>query len=263
MPVSQPPATSPADLTRRIEEASLNAWPALHQMLVDGWVLRFSKGFTRRGNCVTPVYSAERPFGDKVDFCERLYAREGLPTLFKLTTSDSELDDMLAERGYSRGDACWLMLCDLATHPSTRTPGFSVVQLPEFLETYTELTELRGHMEGGQIDPQIAVQLHGTVLQAIRTETVFGILNVNDEPVACGVAVVEGDLAGLFDIVTHPRKRRRGYGRELVRSLMAQATGMSASRAYLQVLQDNTPAIALYEELGFETLYRYWYRSPT
>jgi len=34
-------------LSKRIEEASLNAWPALQHLLFDGWILRFSKGYTR------------------------------------------------------------------------------------------------------------------------------------------------------------------------------------------------------------------------
>ena len=89
----------------------------------------------------------------------------------------------------------------------------------------------------------------------------FGVLADAGKPVACGMAVVEGELAGLFDIVTHPDSRRRGYGRLLVQSLLAHAATMGARRVYLQVLADNAPALALYEQLGFQTLYAYWYRA--
>jgi len=48
------------DTIRSVEERSLNAWPSLHQMLYDGWVLRFSNGYTRRANSVSPIYRGRR-----------------------------------------------------------------------------------------------------------------------------------------------------------------------------------------------------------
>ena len=280
-------------LRRRVEEASLNAWPALQQMLLDGWVLRFSKGFTRRANSVTPVYPSTQPIPDKVRYCENLYAREGLPTYFRLTTlRDADgLDEVLAVRGYAQQGAARVLHRTLAglrpsknppssdgqrmqpdCEPKPRSrklagtlasgPGFALAPLGSFLATYTELTGLKGHLENSGLDGQAAAALHGSVLRAIRGETVFGLLVDDGRPVACGMAVVEGELAGLFDIVTHPDSRRRGYGRLLVQSLLAHAAAMGASHAYLQVLADNAPALALYDGLGFSTLYEYWYRVP-
>ena len=262
LPSPEPNNEANNALLRRIEEASLNAWPALQQVLLDGWVLRFSNGFTRRANSVTPVYPSMKPALDKIRYCENLYAREGLPTFFRLTTlaDSARLDADLAERGYEQREPARVLYRSLEAGTLAPGPGFALAPLGSFLATYTELTGLRGHLEEGGLDPQAAVQLHGSVLRAIRAETVFGTLTDGGQPVACGMAVVEGDLAGLFDIVTHPERRRRGYGRILVQSLLAHATAMGARHAYLQVLAGNAPALALYDGLAFANLYEYWYR---
>jgi len=64
----------------------------------------------------------------------------------------------------------------------------------------------------------------------------------------------------LFDIVTHPNFRNRGYGRQLVLDLLSWGKERGARIAYLQVMLDNAPALRLYSKVGFEEIYRYWYR---
>ena len=201
-------STVEGSFARRVEEASLNAWPALQQVLYDGWVLRFSNGFTRRANSVTPLYPSVEPALAKVYYCENLYAREDRPAIFRLTTlgDASSLDRTLAERGYERQETARVLHRTLGPGIVASGPGFSLVPLASFLATYTELTGLKGHLEGSGLDPQTAVKLHGSVLRAIRAETVFGTLADAGRPVACGMAVVEGPLAGLFDIVTRPAR---------------------------------------------------------
>ena len=55
------------------EEITLNAWPALQTVLMDGWVVRFANGYTKRANSVNPLYPSTQPLKRKIEACERLY----------------------------------------------------------------------------------------------------------------------------------------------------------------------------------------------
>ncbi len=264
---------------RRIEEASLNAWPALQQVLLDGWVLRFAKGFTKRANSIVPLYptaaeSTEAPLPSdelllaKIRYCENLYAREQLTTVFRLTSINQtlyepgsptdvacRLDALLSRRGYALAERNFVLACELGniTAPPTTAdaPELRMVALDQWLSAYCRIT--------GMDEP--ARTLHGYILRAIAGECGFALLTNGDgEPVACGLAVLERELVGLFDVVTQTTHRRQGHSRRLLEGIFHWAKERGAERAYLQVVRDNAPALALYRQLGFAHCYDYWYR---
>jgi len=77
--------------------------------------------------------------------------------------------------------------------------------------------------------------------------------------VASGVAAVDGDWAGFRTIEVAPDRRREGLGLAVMSALVGWAAEQGAMTAYLQVLGDNAPALALYERLGFVEHHRYRY----
>ena len=94
------------------EELAMNAHPAMATQLYDGWVLRFSSGYTFRANSVNPLYPSSLPVAEKLAFCEAMYAREGLPAVFKLTDASPEgLDETLAAAGYALHMPTYLFTC--------------------------------------------------------------------------------------------------------------------------------------------------------
>ena len=44
-----------AELAWRVEAVCFNAFPSLKQAILDGWLLRFSKGVSRRANSANPL----------------------------------------------------------------------------------------------------------------------------------------------------------------------------------------------------------------
>lgn len=239
----------------RIEEASLNAWPALHQVLLDGWLLRFTKGFTKRANCVVPLHPGSLDLAAKVRECENRYAREGLKTVFRLTDidADRQIDSYLAARGYTVLDPTDVMVKPLidATPPSL-DPQIEALPRALWLDHYNRITRT----------PTATQPLHTALLKGIHNDHAFMVRRspTDELPVCCGLAVADLALVGLFDLATCAGARRAGHARATVLALIAWGVRTGAAHAYLQVMADNGPALALYRQLGFQTHYRYWYR---
>ena len=240
---------------QRIEEASLNAWPALHQLLCDGWIIRFAKGYTKRANSVTPLYHGTDDLAAKVMFCERLYASSCLPTVFRLPSFcvPAGLDALLEARGYRQIDETLVYARDLAALEWSALPEMTLhmLALDEWLPIYSRMS---GSTENQQ-------DVHRAILEAIQNERMQFALFVQGSAVACGLGVLEDRYFGVFDIVTAPTWRRRGYGSQLVGGMLDWARRRDAQYAYLQVVGTNVPALRMYHALGFSEAYRYWYRA--
>ncbi len=60
-----------------------------------------------------------------------------------------------------------------------------------------------------------------------------------------------GSDADIITVAVAPGQRGRGRGVELVRQLLAIAEAWHCQAAFLEVEQDNVPAIGLYRSMGF------------
>jgi len=241
-------------LAQRIEEVSLNAWPALQQMLFDGWILRFSKGYTKRANSVNPLFGSTMDVDQKVDACQTLYAERGLQPIFRLTpfSSPPDLDQVLESHDYAKTDPTLVLHLDLQDL-DTR-PALSIDLRDEPLDAWLGIF---CRFKGAPVEKHRA---HREILQAIPARRFPASLVEASRPVACGLGVLENEYFGLFDVVTDPQRRRQGYGRQLVASLVQWAQEHGARHAYLQVESTNEAARRLYAGFGFQEIYRYWYR---
>ena len=235
------------------EELSMNAHPSLKTQHYDGWVLRFSNGYTNRANSVNPIYPGFIPTPEKVISCEEKYTREGLPVVFKLTdASSTELDAYLHKHGYEKKTPTNLFTANtFPSHKSTR-----LVTVREHIDSAWQdhFFQLNGLTDIDKIKTASAM------MENIQSTTLCAQIETDGNVVACGLCVVERGYAGLYDIVVDSAYRQKGFGYDLCSTLLSESTRYGAKSAYLQVVAANTPAIALYEKLGFQQLYQYWYR---
>lgn len=238
-----------------LEELSINAWPALETMVDDGWLLRFADGYTRRANAVYPLYEPQsKDVEEHIAACERHYSSKQLPTIFKLTpfAKPAGLDSLLAQKGYDlHADTC-VQVASLSKlePPAIRTAQLEAACTEEWLNAFCLLS--------GKDEKE-----KGTMSQTLRKiipSTCYAALYHEGDVVACGLGVLERKHIGLYDIVTAPAYRNRGLGTQLILNMLQWGAQHGAEHSYLQVLQDNAPALRLYEKLGFKEVYSYWYR---
>jgi N-acetylglutamate synthase len=238
----------------QLEELSLNAWPAPHTLVLDGWVLRFASGYGRRANSVSPLYAGSQPLEDRLAACEDLYTRHGQDTIFKLTPAaqPEALDEFLAARGYAHEAPTSVQTLDLATASINPTGSVRLYESlsDEWLADYCRLSQI----------PERQQPALRSILSGLVPEHRFMSLDQDEEVVACGLTVLQDGFAGLYDIVTHPAQRGQGNGRHLIDNLLAWARDCGARDAYLQVMLNNAPALRLYGQMGFVERYQYWYR---
>ena len=85
-----------------------------------------------------------------------------------------------------------------------------------------------------------------------------------DAVMAYGGMMLDPWEGQITNIATHPEYRRRGCGKAVTEALLNDAEARGAEQVSLEVRASNAGAIALYEELGFETagVRKGFYQNP-
>ncbi|MBQ0824048.1 GNAT family N-acetyltransferase [Microvirga sp. HBU67558] len=230
-------------LARRVEEACLNGWPALREVVFDGWLIRLAEGHTRRTNSVNLLGPGILPLDRKVRYCEEIYAAQGLPTIFCMpSTVDPTLGRLLDGRGYDppEDESCVLFMDFKETPPRPATDALLEQGLPG--EAWmAALAELHG-----QSGP--ARRTHRRILESLSVPAVFAAVPRDDgRPGALAYGAVHDGIVCVNSVVTHPALRRRGLARQAVSAVLSWAQARhGATGACLSVVAANGPARALY-----------------
>lgn len=119
-------------MIRHLEELSLNAWASIQTVIYDGWLIRFSNGYTKRANSINPIYESTEDLDCKIEYCENIFHARNLKPVFKMTQAvyPKTLDSILEGQGYTASDHTSVQLLSLS---ELRQPLIHTVKVDEKL----------------------------------------------------------------------------------------------------------------------------------
>ena len=237
---------------RFLEEVAANGHVALNMMQYDGWLLRFSEGYTNRANSVSVIYPSVIPPGEKIACVEKCYAKHGLPSVFKVTDIDTELNSILENSGYLQVTPTDVMELPLENTDfgDFMTDCIFTSDPKEWLPYYFRYEKIGD--EGKQ-------DIFRRMLSKVTVDTVYVSVLNEGLPVACASAAIDRGFALIQNVIVSEEVRGRGLGEKLCRALIAKVKEQGAGHAFLQVVRSNEIALNLYKKLGFKKVYTYWY----
>ncbi|WP_304113950.1 N-acetyltransferase [Mycolicibacterium bacteremicum] len=216
---------------RALEHAAALAWPGTEQHWQEGWLLRAGSGHTSRANSAVPLLFSSST--QSLPQITSWYAERRLPPWLALP-------ERLLPIKAAGIKSTRVLVRDLAPDAA---PDASIDDAPDahWLTVYER-----------------------DVPPAILTAVVDGTLAF----AAAGAAVGRGAVTaapdgtrwlGVSCVRVAESARRRGLARSIVAALSAWGAEQGATRAYVQVLDDNGPALTLYHSLGFRLHHRHRY----
>ena len=241
---------------RFLEKIAALGYVALESVDYGGWQLRFTEGFTGRVNSVLILGDTTDDLEKRVEYCEKEYASRGLPCMFKLTEADTELVDLLLQRGYQAirpTDVMTLELSDVNTAWDREEILKDVVygaEPEDWFEPYFGFEELND-----EHNRELCKKIHAKV----ASEKVYIKVMQDGKIAALASLAIEEGFSLLHNVVVDKSLRGRGLGEKLCRAAVLISKDCGADYSYLQVMQSNPVAMNLYKKLGFEKVYTYCY----
>jgi ribosomal protein S18 acetylase RimI-like enzyme len=238
------------DAIERIERSAYAAWSPDETVEIGGWTVASSGGFTRRLNSATTTHDADTSLETKNAIVAWL-AERGAPLTIRVTP-------LMPSTVVEACTASWAVAPVDETIVLTRKPvrsigGRGVQVIDPADDVFTrELMSLNGRCDGD-------VEPWGRVVGRVAPNAAG--LWIPGEAVAF-VAVTE-EIASVFSLAVRPEHRRRGLARRMMNTAFNWASERDAATMFLQVLETNEPALALYDCLRFNEVYRYHYLVPS
>jgi GNAT superfamily N-acetyltransferase len=248
----------PASEVISLELAANDAWPAPTQARLGSWILRAAGNWTGRANSALAVGDPDRTLEAAIDGVVEWYADHGQQPLINAPMPlAAPVSAALDRRGWSARPLTLVqtaLITPLLATPPVRhdRPPVELADAPSD-DWFAMVSEHKGTL------PPSAVRI-----LTGPAEVVFAHVHDADGAligVARGAVTGPDRWLGVSLLQTAPAARRQGLAQHMLRGLLQWGVQHGSHRAYLQVEERNTAAVALYGKAGFTTHHTYLTRE--
>ncbi len=239
------------------QELLTNAWPAKTIIFQNGWIVKLSEGVTKRVNAVLPIRYVGDNLFDDISVVESIYRERNMPVIFQVPDyfEPPNLKETLLSLGYGSIDETLIMtssIKEISKIEENRNLNFFIEQ-----ELSDKWLAALGNLHNYS---QATIDGQEQIIKRIPFRTkAFFYGELDNQIVAVGLAIIEREYLGIYDLVVHPNCRLRGIAQSLIAKMLQWGIGNLAKHVYLAAQGDNFGAIALYNKIGLKDRYHYRY----
>ena len=222
--------------------------PAVETAYVGHWLLRASSGWTGRGNSLLPAGDPGMPVADALEQAIAFYDQHGLPPQ-ALVRVGSPYDEEIRACGWvdARPEQSDVLVMHTTLDHVNGLPEYDV--------------QLAEHPGDAWYAAAFEAPVPAPASQVLEgaPKAIFASIVLDGAVAAVGRGSMTGHWLGVDAIRVSSAYRRRGLGTAILQGLARWSGSLGGRRTYLEVLLENTAAMATYTRLGYREAYRYRY----
>ncbi|MDE2418165.1 MAG: GNAT family N-acetyltransferase [Burkholderiales bacterium] len=238
-----------------LERATLDAVAPHAVETLPGWLLPFDASTIGRAKSAVPL-SHQLQDADIVHTIADRYAVHGLSAAFRVADSPAlaHLHRELHRLCYQPEQPTLVQIGSAQRMlqvfgSASASASASVTSIPTAAWSDVYLTPGFDPVDG----------VHRVQALSRSKHVVYASLADGQGPAAAGTAAFSHQWASIHGMRTALRCRGQGLAGQILASLAQEAISRGLDRVFLQVQEDNTAALALYQRAGFATAWRYHY----